>query len=243
MTLITLAVMTRLGVTVPQVRSQMTSASRVLPTEQGMNPGKAKIIKCPFCGEEKELMTLVSGNTCGARWWSDGKMIAPMLPQTSPVQKCPKCGKYYFEFLQPYEESENWSFELGEMSYQEWKKAYQQFLNDNVQEELLLSVEFWLIQAYNDNYRGSSEFVLPEEDVAFVAGIIKEYVAKQNWNGNNSLLLKAELCREAGEMEDCCKVLSSIDQETLQDFEVKIFAAIKEKMEIGDRRVFELSFL
>lgn len=30
-----------------------------------MIPGDAKIIKCPFCGAKKELMTLLSGNTLG----------------------------------------------------------------------------------------------------------------------------------------------------------------------------------
>ena len=208
-----------------------------------MIPGDAKIIKCPFCGAKKELMTLLSGNTFRARYWSDGKRIAEMLPQVSPVQKCPECGKYYFEFLQPYEYGEDCSFNLGEMSYREWKEAYLQFLIDKDHEDLMQSVKFLLIQAYNDSFRDSSEPVLPKEEDVFVASIINEYVEKQNWSGNNSLLVKAELYREAGEMEKCSTVLSEIDQETLQDFEAKIFAAIKEKMEQGDRRVFELSFL
>ena len=54
-----------------------------------MIPGNAEIVKCPYCGTEKMLMTLISGNTCGAEYWSDNKRIAPMLPSVSPVQKCP----------------------------------------------------------------------------------------------------------------------------------------------------------
>lgn len=51
---------------------------------------------CPNCGKTKKLLSLVSGNTCGGRLWSDTKAEYPMLPQLSPIQKCPRCGRYYF---------------------------------------------------------------------------------------------------------------------------------------------------
>ena len=57
-----------------------------------MQPGYARIVYCPYCGEKKELLSLMSGNTIGARYWSDLRMRAPMLPEVSPVQKCHHCG-------------------------------------------------------------------------------------------------------------------------------------------------------
>lgn len=60
-----------------------------------MQPGKPQILTCPYCGKEKEIMSLMSGNTCGSMLWSDNKQIAPMMPEISYVQKCPHCGKYY----------------------------------------------------------------------------------------------------------------------------------------------------
>ena len=59
-----------------------------------MTPGNPQIFTCPFCGEKKEIMTLASGNTFGAELWSDNKRIAPMLPEISLVQKCPKLYPY-----------------------------------------------------------------------------------------------------------------------------------------------------
>lgn len=44
-----------------------------------MIPGSPQILTCPYCGKKKEIMSLVSGNTCGAVYWSDNKRIAPML--------------------------------------------------------------------------------------------------------------------------------------------------------------------
>lgn len=60
-----------------------------------MLPGNPRILICPFCGTEKQIMSLISGNTFGAELWSDNKQIAPMLPEISYIQKCPHCGKYY----------------------------------------------------------------------------------------------------------------------------------------------------
>ena len=91
--------------------------------ETTMLPGNAEIVKCPYCGTEKELMTLLSGNTFGAEYWSDNKRIAPMLPSVSPVQKCPNCGKYYFESKNRHGDSKNTSFERGELTFPEWKEA------------------------------------------------------------------------------------------------------------------------
>ena len=51
---------------------------------------------CPYCGREKYLVAIASGNTIGGMIWSDSKSIYPMLPQTSPIQKCPHCSRYYF---------------------------------------------------------------------------------------------------------------------------------------------------
>ena len=43
-------------------------------------------------------------------------------------------------------------------------------------------------------------------------------------------------------MEKCAEVLSQIEQKNLNYYEEKTFIAIKERMEKGDRRVFELVF-
>ena len=65
-----------------------------------MLPGPARILECPFCGEKKKVLSLLSGNTFGAEYWSDNKLIARMLPDVSLVQKCPNCGKYYVISMQ-----------------------------------------------------------------------------------------------------------------------------------------------
>lgn len=205
-----------------------------------MKLGNSKIIKCPYCSTKKELMTLLSGDTFGAQFWSDGKIIASRLPEVSFVQKCPGCGKYYFGFEVSTEKGDNVSFELGTLTYQEWKEAYFQFSNDDEHEGVMEYLKFFLIQAYNDYFRGGTT-LFPAQDDDFIIGIIKEYIDLKDWS-KTTPLLKAELYREANEMEKCAEVLSQIEQKNLNYYEEKTFIAIKERMEKGDRRVFELVF-
>ena len=203
-----------------------------------MLPANAKIVKCPFCGERKELLNLASGNTFGAKHWSDQKMIAPMLPRISPVQKCPKCGKYYLEYKQPYKEGDDWSSERGELSYQQWKEAYAQLQSEKkITKKDLQIVRHQLIQAFNDDYYRSNNDNVPAEEEALFVTIIHEYISNCSWNKTN-MLFKAELYREAGEMAQCAEVLSKISPNKLQDFEAKIYQEIENRMKKGDKKVF-----
>jgi hypothetical protein len=61
-----------------------------------MLPGPRIIIACPHCGALANYLTLLSGNTFGARIWSDGKQIAPMLPVPPSVVKCHGCHDLYW---------------------------------------------------------------------------------------------------------------------------------------------------
>lgn len=55
-------------------------------------PGESIIRRCPSCEGLIRQRTLASGNTFGARFWTDGKMEAPMMPSYPPLARCPHCG-------------------------------------------------------------------------------------------------------------------------------------------------------
>ncbi|MEJ7843467.1 MAG: hypothetical protein WKF95_17015 [Rubrobacter sp.] len=57
-----------------------------------MVPGESIVRRCPSCEGSIRQRTLASGNTFGARFWTDGKMEAPMLPSHPPLVRCPHCG-------------------------------------------------------------------------------------------------------------------------------------------------------
>ena len=116
--------------------------------------GNPQILTCPFCGKEKEIMSLVSGNTFGSELWSDNKQIAPMLPEISYVQKCPHCGKYFIKGRQAVKYAKDgYCFEKGLLTFPETKEAFAQLAKEGfIDEKEEINVRMMLHHAYNDYY-------------------------------------------------------------------------------------------
>lgn len=198
--------------------------------------GYSQVLTCPFCGMKKDVLSLISGNTFGARLWSDKKEDAPMCPEVSWVQKCPQCGKYYFLSRQEYVHSEStMSSDCGELSLQEAKDALEQLTSDgfeNTTEEAMIRLLFF--QTYNDEYfRYEDEpKEIPAEDHALFVEcglwLIEHYVEDP--------VLKAEYYREIGEMEKAIYILESTEMEDV--FHKKLAEKIMERIEEGDTQVF-----
>ena len=207
-----------------------------------MLPGHAKIVKCPHCGDVKKLMTLISGNTFGAEYWSDLKRIAPMLPTVSPVQKCHHCGKYYIEYNQPSEKGEDTSFERGELTYDEWKEAYLQLSNEELDDEDAMNLSLWMIHAYNDHYYREKKREKPSDsDFALFKSNVNKFISRLGDSPG-----KAELLREIGELDSCIETLEKMKNSDAysewDDFNKKIIDIIEQKAKNGDTCVFLIEF-
>ena len=61
-----------------------------------MTPGPTLVVGCVACGAPYLLESLASGNTFGARSWTDGFQQAPMLPATPPITRCAKCAAFFW---------------------------------------------------------------------------------------------------------------------------------------------------
>ncbi len=61
-----------------------------------MIPGPDIIYKCPKCSTLLKCGSLLSGNTIGACHYSDGKMIAMMMPEYPYITICKKCKKIFW---------------------------------------------------------------------------------------------------------------------------------------------------
>ena len=56
-----------------------------------MLPGPIIVKRCSECGGLLKQRTISSGNTRRAKVWTDGEMLAPMLPITPPLIRCGHC--------------------------------------------------------------------------------------------------------------------------------------------------------
>lgn len=119
-----------------------------------MNPRPARILTCPYCYREMQVLSLNSGNNIGMDEWSDAFSIAPMLPFPYPVQKCPHCGKYFLISRQSQEKKygAEISFDKGELIYPELKEAFEQS-NSSLTESERISMSFMLIHSFNNIFQ------------------------------------------------------------------------------------------
>jgi hypothetical protein len=202
-----------------------------------MMPGNPQILICPFCGTEKQIMSLISGNTFGAELWSDNKQIAPMLPEISYVQKCPHCGKYYITGRQEVKYAKDgYSFEKGLLTYPEMKEAFTQLSEEGfLNEKEEINVRMMLHHAYNDYYyRTDEKKVISEEDKTL-------FHENGLWLINNLItdsVMKAEFYREIGEIDTAKSILDSITVE--DEFLKRIVTGIKERLEVNNCQVFKV---
>lgn len=180
-----------------------------------MIPAKEKVLVCPHCGGEKSIIQITSGNTIGGHQWWDMKADFPMLPIPSPIQKCSQCKKYYhIESASSYE-GDNYSFDKGELSYEEAKEAWSQ-LKDTLSGGMLTSLALVYIHAYNDKYQRvlnkentKIDYIEPKEaDLEEFRSVV--YTLIDNFQVESPLIY-AEFLREARLFDEAMKIANSTD--------------------------------
>ena len=209
-----------------------------------MLPSNPRALTCPKCRGQKDLLSLMSGNTFGATYWSDTKREAPMLPEVSAVQKCPHCGYYYFANKQPYKTSDKeYSFELETLSFDNCKEALTQFLHESLDAEDEKTLRVYTLFAFNDKYYRNPEGSKPNEDTNFKDDYL---YFKDNAlrlielfeNDDETALFRAELYREIKMYKECLSLIRKVNEENERISTIK--NAIKERAEVYDYAVFRI---
>jgi hypothetical protein len=209
-----------------------------------MTPGPLQIIACPQCNALASHTTLLSGNTLGATYWTDGKMIAPMLPDTPAVTQCQNCQKYYW--VEDAEEVGEWNCfegeppnpawgdvpEIEELSEPEYFQALEQGIAEDEEQEKLLRLFAWWRR--NDAYReedAETSALAPAADTPWkenLAALAELLDADEP----EDRVMQAEIFRELGDFERALQILESITEEGLKPAVGQI-KALCEKQETG----------
>ncbi len=200
-----------------------------------MLPDNSLLLKCPFCGKEKEVLSLMSGNTIHGRQWSDLKSVYPMLPKVSPIQKCPSCGKYYFAENVEKRQGTDYSFEKGELTYQELKEAKIQF-GDSLAKKNKNTLNMLLLWAYNDLYNREGVDIkeAPFEERDYIDDVHDELLARDDVDN----VVYAEFLREAGDFDDALDLLERCHPQ--EEYLAKIVEKIKQYAEEKKTIAFEI---
>ncbi|GJQ61403.1 MAG: hypothetical protein SCALA702_04560 [Melioribacteraceae bacterium] len=191
-----------------------------------MLPGPDIYYECPDCKTKVYVLSLLSGNTFGADFFSDGRCYAPMLPEYPLLTKCTYCGKIYcFEHQKPIGE-----FEIGQPRPPEFLSVpqaeqpdlsvYMEVIADSLftsgDEEIFIRKK--LLWEINDFIRWGQEQKLNEDIIEYnIQNRHRLIKLLENKTSIDLILLKAELHRNLGEFEMCNNILESIEDEFHQD--------------------------
>lgn len=98
-----------------------------------MLPGPVIVNKCPSCSGLVKQRTIASGNTFGAKRWTDGEFKARMLPSTPLLIKCGHCRNV--SLRNDFQEVDSFDSYLGFLAFSE-KASDKKLMADAKQKQL-----------------------------------------------------------------------------------------------------------
>lgn len=198
-----------------------------------MLPGKTIIKGCNKCKSLLAFPTILSGNTFGARYYTDGKVTYPFLPEYPLVSKCRYCHAIFWvnnleevgELPGLYDDEEikvdkalykaKYALQLNENDYY---KAIDGLLYQNTEELGYLQFSAWWLT--NDKFRGLTLKKLKKINSTKTEREIKNLRDIQEQcskSETNKILIKAEIARELREYSEARNLLSECISETTFD--------------------------
>jgi len=224
-----------------------------------MNFGIPIIKLCSECASPIEEKTLLSGNTSGAIFWTDGKMDAPMLPDQHLFYMCPHCNSLLWsseleEFISPRIEDMNLEDDsdsdrlINAIDIRNkvkpyivpnmYEYLYELFNIDNLDIERTKYIRIQAWWAGND-IRRSSDIKKPrsrqEIDNLIELNELLDSISDQSDDYVNNKIFQAEIKRELSLFDESSQILSSI-----KDDQSDIFYTINNLNKQHDPHVYEL---
>jgi hypothetical protein len=177
------------------------------------------VVACPRCGGLARYETVLSGNTLGARVWTDGKMEAPMLPRPPEVARCSHCGQYYWlTQARKVGSLKAWETEdarvdpawraaprIGELSEAEYYEAIHRGLAQDPEEEKTLRILAWW-RSNDAARRGQSQ----PTDLAPRRENLQALVGLLAGGTDEEQVMRAEALRELGRFAEAEAALARV---------------------------------
>jgi len=204
-----------------------------------MIPGKDLYYQCPNCGVYTRNGSLISGNTIGAKYYSDGRRIAPSLPEFPLISKCHDCDQLFW--LKAENEVEldrlpaGTKAVSGEMpTVYDLAIAVRENLMRNKGEEKYLRLQ--IMWGYNDRVRKGRRLFTDEQDELIWTENLEALLELLDERDENECIVVAEINRYLGNFDRCMEIISSLDQKKFRPI-IEIYTR---ECESGNREVVEI---
>lgn len=210
-----------------------------------MTPGPTYVYRCPNCDNLISRGSVSSGNTLDIRVYSDGRRIAPMMPQFPSITRCKKCNNFFWI----RDAAEVAWYEPGQVVKFEWLNAQQAYfltvyeyaeaLNKqfaaNLEEEKYIRIRIW--RGFNDRVREGGELFTNSDDERLWKDNIHKLLSLLDPEDDNQKLIMAELHRNYGHFDECLGILNFLDHPEM----TRVIAAIRKECEAQRTLVFQLN--
>jgi hypothetical protein len=206
-----------------------------------MIPGPVYIIPCPVCTFPGKKNSFLSGNTFGAELWSDGKKVAPMLPEYPYLVKCKKCGSFFLtdenhatgKYFLRANESDKWP-DVEFFEFPSFTEYFEAIGTDVISEKYIRKKAFY---SYNDLIRAgkAQEITIDMRDLYF--DNLKSLLYLLSDEEPDEIFSLIEINRQLGRFEKCKELLDKIDDNDGGEFK-KLFA---QEIEKKNARLFRLN--
>ena len=206
--------------------------------------GPQLIKKCPSCTNLIKEDSMVSGNTFGATFWTDGKREALMMLDKDLLIICPHCQAYLWsDNLEVVAEIDLFTKESDDFDYAKHGitpsiKQYANFINSekiDLVKLRYLRLQIWW--AGNDIRRENPELrqmsPLEVDNLQALIVLLAEHGADQS-----SIVMKAEVLRELGQFDEASLALDQVTDTRL----MVVVNQIRQMVEQGDAVVRKLVF-
>ena len=205
-----------------------------------MLPGPTIVKKCSECSKLIREPTILSGNTFGAVFWTDGKREAPMLPDHPWLVKCPHCQTLiWIDELEIMEEIEPFEFDneaRGLAPMEPSLEEYHDFLQQETlgaEKERYVRLRAWW--AGNDLRRASGEnHPLSESE----RGNLESFAEILDQSDGGDRIMTVEIRRELGQYDKALALLT----EPFDDELTEAVGIIKDLVEKQDPYVARMLF-
>lgn len=180
-----------------------------------MMPGESIYRECPSCRKLLIERTLLSGNTIGARYWTDGKMEAPMFPHNPALVRCAHCQHLLWlpearehEFATPPQMFETVEGALSPQAPTEsdYLAAIETGLAPDEERETYCRLHAW--HCFNDARRDEKNTAELNDLPAVAASNMKALFALLDRVKPEERMLRAELARELSRFPEALGLLN-----------------------------------
>lgn len=201
-----------------------------------MLPGPDYIYACPGCGHKIICRSIMSGNTFGGHFWSDGRGIFPMLPDIPEMVECPKCKTIFWfkDFDDPDTEDFGYSDDIGDNSsvartpsQKTYEKALKNRLYKTDEDEIYLRQRLWW--AYNDKVRYSEGKNISSLNISRYRKNLLGLLSLLDITNDQHQIMAAEINRNLGWFPEAIEILSNITDPDMSDMVNKLITACKNK--------------